>query len=129
MGRYYHGDVDGKFWFAVQSSSVPERFGAISYEPNYTEYGFEELQPIKEELEVIVKELGNKLDLFNEFFDNNNSYNDEMLLDMFKENNIKLTDKELRHYLSEYADYCFGEKIRVYMEDNENSGCYIQAEH
>ena len=20
MGRYYHGDIEGKFWFAVQSS-------------------------------------------------------------------------------------------------------------
>ena len=21
MGRYYHGDIEGKFWFAVQSSN------------------------------------------------------------------------------------------------------------
>ena len=28
MGRYYNGDVEGKFWFAIQSSNAPERFGA-----------------------------------------------------------------------------------------------------
>ena len=29
MGRYYSGDIEGKFWFAVQSSTSPERFGAV----------------------------------------------------------------------------------------------------
>ena len=28
MGRYYNGDVEGKFWFAIQGSDAPERFGA-----------------------------------------------------------------------------------------------------
>ena len=26
MGRYYQGDIEGKFWFAVQSSADPEFF-------------------------------------------------------------------------------------------------------
>ena len=29
MGRYYNGDVNGKFMFAVQGSDAHERFGAI----------------------------------------------------------------------------------------------------
>ena len=28
MGRYYDGDIEGKFWFAVQSSDDGEFFGA-----------------------------------------------------------------------------------------------------
>jgi hypothetical protein len=27
MGRYYHGDIEGKFWFAVQSSNDADFFG------------------------------------------------------------------------------------------------------
>ena len=29
MGRHYDGDIEGKFWFAVQSSDDGEYFGAI----------------------------------------------------------------------------------------------------
>ena len=38
MGRYYHGDIQGKFWFGVQSSSDASHFGV---EPTqmYTFYG------------------------------------------------------------------------------------------
>ena len=35
MGRYYDGDISGKFWFAVQSSNAPARFGGNEFEPNY----------------------------------------------------------------------------------------------
>ena len=27
MGRYYNGDINGKFWFAVQNSNCADRFG------------------------------------------------------------------------------------------------------
>ena len=27
MGRYYHGDIEGKFWFGVQDSRDAEHFG------------------------------------------------------------------------------------------------------
>ena len=27
MGRYYTGDIEGKFWFAVQSSDDADFFG------------------------------------------------------------------------------------------------------
>ena len=27
MGRYYNGDIEGKFMFAVQSSTSADRFG------------------------------------------------------------------------------------------------------
>jgi len=34
MGRYYSGDINGKFWFGIQSSTDAENFGAIN-EPYY----------------------------------------------------------------------------------------------
>ena len=53
MGRYYYGDIEGKFWFAVQSSDAADRFGVIGEEPHYLEYDFTEddLEEVEEELE------------------------------------------------------------------------------
>ena len=36
MGRYYDGDINGKFMFAVQSSSAADRFGSEGHN-NYLE--------------------------------------------------------------------------------------------
>ena len=38
MGRYYRGDIDGKFMVAIQSSNAALRFGAKEMNPNYVEY-------------------------------------------------------------------------------------------
>ena len=38
MGRYYEGDIEGKFWFGVQSSDDGEFFGAQEQESNYIDY-------------------------------------------------------------------------------------------
>ncbi len=38
MGRYYDGDIQGKFWFAVQSSDDGEFFGSQECGNNYIEY-------------------------------------------------------------------------------------------
>ena len=42
MGRYYHGDIEGKFWFAIQDSNAADRFGSTGYEPQYIHYYFDE---------------------------------------------------------------------------------------
>ena len=36
MGRYYNGDVEGKWWFGVQSSDTPEKFGGYETHIDYT---------------------------------------------------------------------------------------------
>ena len=41
MGRYYSGDIDGKFMFATQSSYAADRFGSEGY-TNYVQYYFDE---------------------------------------------------------------------------------------
>lgn len=38
MGRYYDGDIEGKFWFGVQSSDDGEHFGSEECESNVIEY-------------------------------------------------------------------------------------------
>ena len=39
MGRYYNGDIKGKFWFGIQKSDSASRFGGTEY----LEYSFHEM--------------------------------------------------------------------------------------
>ena len=103
MGRYYSGDIDGKFWFAVQSSNAADRFGSTGCEPNYIEYYFDEgdLEKVQAELKRIEDKLGDKMQVIDKFFEENYGYNDDMLV------SAGITRSEL----SEYADYGLGKKI------------------
>ena len=114
MGRYYSGDIEGKFMFAVQSSDAADRFGSVGCEPNYIEYYFNEdqLDEIKEQLDI----LRPAYDKVVKFFAERTKYTEE---DM-KDNNI--TDAEM----SDYADYVLGEKIKDYVETNGE--CNFTAE-
>ena len=58
MGRYFEGDIEGKFWFGVQSSSAADRFGCEGVTPSVLEYCFEEIQPVFDELIKILKKYG-----------------------------------------------------------------------
>jgi hypothetical protein len=103
MGRYYSGDIEGKFWFAVQSSNAADRFGSIGYEPSYIEYNFyeEHLEDVQAELKRIEDKLGDKMQVIDKFFEENISYSDEKL------EKVGITPFEL----SEYADYGLGKQI------------------
>lgn len=127
MGRYYSGDIDGKFWFALQSSDCADRFGSRGHN-NYLEYYFDEshLPEIRKELTNIENSLGDYLKLFKKFFEENNGYNDEMLFDFFKKWGHELSSEEIRKHLEEYADYGMGQKILKCVE--ENNECSFTAE-
>lgn len=129
MGRYYNGDIEGKFWFAVQSSDAADRFGVIGHEPNYLNYYFEssDLPSVEAELDRIVEALGENKDILDKFFDTHNGYNDDMLFNYFYNNHqIELTRKDLQLMLSEYADYHLGVQIRDSIK--ETGQCYFEAE-
>lgn len=128
MGRYYSGDIDGKFWFAVQSSDCADRFGSRGQTPNYLDYWFyeEHLETIDKELKTIEDNLGENLKLLKEFFNNNNGYNDEMLKTFFKEKGKTLGDGDIKYMLEEYADYGMGKRIRDCVK--ENGECNFTAE-
>jgi len=118
MGRYYSGDIDGKFWFALQSSDCADRFGVTGEQPQTLEYYFSEddLEGVEEEIKNIEDALGDKIKVIDEFFEKNNGYNDQML----KEAGI--TTEEL----SEYADLGLGKKIRDCIK--EQGYCSFTAE-
>lgn len=117
MGRYYSGDIEGKFWFGLQSSTAADRFGVTYNEPNYVEYYYdqEDLEGVETEIKNIKTTLGDKIKVIDDFFEKNNGYNDGMLL----EAGISRED------LSEYADLGLGIKIRECII--ENGSCAFNA--
>ena len=48
MGRYYRGDIEGKFWFAIQASNDADFFGCEGEPPNYLELGSKILECVNE---------------------------------------------------------------------------------
>ena len=118
MGRYYSGDIEGKFWFALQDSNAADRFGSIGTEPEYLNYYYftEHLPKVEEEIDRIEKALGDKLQVIEDFFKVHDGYNDEML------NKAGITKAELR----EYADLRLGKKIRDCIK--EQGACIFTAE-
>ena len=108
MGRYYYGDIDGKFWFAVQPSDAADRFGVTGTCPDYIEYVFEEedLPSVQKELTNIENILGDKLAKLDEFFKERVSYDDQELQDF-----LGITKEETKIALRHYADYGLGKEI------------------
>ena len=109
MGRYYSGDIEGKFWFAVQSSDAADRFGVTGERPEELQYYFSEddLEGVEEEIQSIEESLGEKKQILDDFFKEGKGY----------------TDAEIealgvsRDELSDYADLLLGIKIRDQIRD------------
>ena len=71
MGRYYHGDIDGKFWVAVQSSTDADFFG-VEGEVTHVNYYFtkEHLDKVKKGIEDCENCLGEYKKHLDNFFKN-----------------------------------------------------------
>ena len=117
MGRYYNGDIEGKFWFGLQSSTAADRFGVEHNEPNYVEYYYseEDLEGVRREIKKIKQNLGDKLQNIEDFFGSVGRTMDSL----YKQG---ITDADL----SEYADLMLGIQIRDCII--ENGECNFQAE-
>ena len=114
MGRYYNGDINGKFMFAVQSSTAADRFGSTYTEPNYVDYYFDE-----DQLPTINSELNTLQPAFekvSKFFEGRDSFNSKALEE------AGISNQEL----SDYADYILGKQIKDCIE--EQGSCYFTAE-
>ena len=120
MGRYYSGDIEGKFMFAVQGSNAPERFGAEECEPNYLDYYVppDSVDEVRKEVQSIETKHDDQIKRIDKMFDENMGYNDETM------EKYGVT----KEGLSEYADLRLGRQILEYLEENPDFGCSIQAE-
>ena len=123
MGRNYFGDIDGRFWFAVQSSDAADRFGVTGVQPQELYYFFqkENLEKVEVEIEEIEKELGKYLPLMDKFFTEYDYYTDDKLA-----TELDITVSEAKKLLPNYADLILGRKIRDCIR--ENGDCEFTAE-
>jgi hypothetical protein len=58
MGRYYNGDIEGKFWVGIQPSTDADFFGVIHEEVYYKKCGCEAIEKCSCEEQVHVHEDG-----------------------------------------------------------------------
>jgi hypothetical protein len=119
MGRYYSGDIEGKFWFGVQSSTVAgDRFGCVENIPEVIEYYADEdhLDTINEALKNIEDKMGDQLTKYEDVFNRINGYSDQTL----EEAGLN------KEFLEDYADYGFGKKLRDCII--EHGSCSFTAE-
>jgi len=123
MGRYYSGDIEGKFWFALQSSDDADFFGSSGEQSTVLEYFFDEdhLPEIKKGIKKCEKALIKWKPKLDKFFKENNGYNEKML-----EDQINLEADESREVLQWYARLHLGNKILQYVE--ASGECSFTAE-
>ena len=127
MGRYYYGDIEGKFMFAVQSSDAGERFGAYEtpQEPSSIDYAVSRTSydEISEELKEIEKS-GAVARV------------EHMWKELEKEGQMGYSlDKDCPRFnvtakdLSEYADWRMGKQMKDYFDNNpEAESLWFNAE-
>jgi len=122
MGRYYSGDIQGKFWFAVQSSDDASFFGGKVQEPNHIDYYFEtdHIPEIKVGLERCKNALRGYKTKLDKFFKSNEWYNDKMLIE------AGFPAGKIKELLEWYARLGLGEKILKCVK--EKGWCEFDAE-
>jgi hypothetical protein len=122
MGRYYDGDIEGKFMFGRQSSDDADFFGQ-SGTPEFINYYFkkEDISTVRERLLECLKILGNAKPKIDKFFKKNDSFNNQMFEEEFGWD-VEKTNNNLEWY----ARFELGKKIYKHLKDNDY--CSFQAE-
>lgn len=127
MGRYYSGDIEGKFAFGIQNSNAADRFGVTGQIPNFIEYYYDEdnLDELKEELNNIEDAFSEHKTALKTYFDLYKTQDDAPLSFVLyiKEGGLPELP-EGQH--SEYYDYVLGRKILDCIE--ETGVCSFDAE-
>jgi len=118
LGRYYNGDIEGKFWFAVQSSDDAEQFGAYEC-TSYIQYCVNDIDTVKDRLVVIINELGLKQDFIET--DTNTDEGEDIFFDKYKEAGEKTSEQEKL-----WASLELG--LKIYHCLKEQGHCSFEAE-
>jgi hypothetical protein len=127
MGRYYSGDIKGKFWFGVQPSDDADFFGGQQSEPAEISYSFtgDDLPTVEQGITKCIAELGDnkaKLDaFFGEGGKGHEGYRDEMIA-----TELSISEDAVRGVLAWYARLGLGIKIRDCIK--EQGDCSFDAE-
>ena len=132
MGRYYQGDINGKFWFGVQDSTDANHFGGSEIELldeetdelMELEYFFnrEDLETINEGIQTCIKDLGEYKKELDEYFDNSrNGYSPDELA-----KHLGVTQNKYKSLMQSYARLHLGNEIKKCVEDQGE--CRFTAE-
>ena len=124
MGRYYHGDIEGKFMFGVQSSTDADFFG-VEGEATHLSYGFnnEDLPKVEDGIKECEGVLGEYLEHIDKFFKENDSFSSERLAKYLTEILGKnVTEENTRFNLEWYARLELGREIRDCVKENDYCG-------
>ena len=119
MGRYYDGDISGKFWFGVQESTAPEKLGAF---PTRITYCWADKKALEDRLVEMEKLLGDNLKKMDEFFDDRSAYTEKELAE-----HLGVEEEKAGSLLVIYADICLGRKAKKYL-DSGNNYCIIDCD-
>ena len=132
MGRYYQGDIEGKFVFGAQSSTAADRFGVEGTTPGYVDYNFDtsNLKDLELELKNIENKIGEYAYYLKAYYDlyglETILYGDDLNIS-FEDYLEKLNKKPLnRDQLLEIFDYRLGKKIQACIK--EQGSCSFTAE-
>jgi hypothetical protein len=123
MGRHYHGDINGKFQFAVQSSADADFFGVKGYQPEHFFYNFkkDDLKNVEKGIEDCKKELGDYLKFMDKFFKNKDYFNREELQKI-----LRVDENKMRNLLKWNARLHLGNEIKSCIE--KIGRCDFEAE-
>lgn len=138
MGRYYNGDISGKFWFGTQGSNAGEQFGAVEEEQNIVNYMIynddkyiaeKRLKEIEKELKKIAKESKELEELLKLNCDLNSLKNKKLMNDLIDSILINYKEDELKSKIYELlADWEMGKKIQEFFRLYPEENCQFEAE-
>ena len=133
MGRYYNGDIEGKFWFGVQSSDDASFFGGSECEPSYIEYFFDtdDIPDIKDGIAKCTQYLDGDDKKLNSFFTKHQEYTEKHLVELLGiQAGTEGAQEHPRHSLNEilkwYARLTLGLKILACVE--KKGSCSFNAD-
>jgi hypothetical protein len=137
MGRYYTGDIEGKFWFGVQSSDDASNFdgieeevyweeedGSLADEPYGIKYTFlpEHCDQLELVLSSCVRSMKGNHEKLDSFFASAIGYTDRELAD-----HLEVSVGELKHLLEHYARHRLALQIKECVE--ANGKCEFTADY
>lgn len=118
MGRYYSGDIEGKFWFGVQSSYAPENIGGEAIRVTFS---FCDKEEVDKHIDRLTNKLGENTNKLDKFFEEHHCYNDKELSEY-----LEVKEGEINGILSDYADLELARQVSKHLQENDT--CQIDCE-
>ena len=135
MGRFYHGDIEGKLGFGTQPSSTFEQFGGYEIEPSYISYGFEGFKSEDNDTGFDTEHLVSIIEKFNANLNKHKKKfkycKPESLTDIEKEflntPNLEQPSEEAPEYVTEWSEKLYDSVISPYISYINNTLGFTNA--